>query len=163
MLFFPSQGSSQVLGVVDQSYSSVLGAGWAWANVTPFLVHFDKVLLGPSQMPDSLHWFLDSSQRQLIYVPLLHDCSHGRRIWGFLPCHLADITLSFENSELEGQNRLLIHTHPHHQRGGPALLSSQGQSVNTCSFASCTQLLSTVAWNALVDSMQKNGRGCIPT
>ena len=67
-------------------------------GVTHFPVYFDVVLPGSSQMQDSLNWFLDSSQSQLIYVLLLHDCSRERRIWGFLPCHLADITLSFENS-----------------------------------------------------------------
>lgn len=55
------------------------------------------------------------------------------------------ISLSVLKTLLEGQNCLLIHTHPHHKCQGSAHLSSQGQSVNTFSFASCTQLLNTVA------------------
>ena len=100
------------------------------------------VLLGSSQMQDSLNWFLDSSQRQLIYVLLLHDCSRGRRTWGFLHCHLADITLSFENPVLEGQNCLLIHTHPHCQCQGSTRLSSQGAECKyfqLCFLYSATQ------------------------
>lgn len=71
------------------------------------------------------------------------------------------ISLSFENSELEGQNRSSDPHSPPPSTLGPALLlSSQGQSVNT--FSLLPVITSTVAWNDS-DSMQKNGRGCIPT
>ena len=38
------------------------------------------------------NWFLDFSQRKLVHV-LLNQCfCGGRRIWGYLFHHLADIT-----------------------------------------------------------------------
>lgn len=115
-----------------------------------FPASFDVVLLGSSQMQDSLNWFLDFSQRQLVYVLLLSDCSHGRRmIWGFLLHYLADITLkelSFEYSMLEGQKRLLMDLPaptliPAVNARGLQTRPVEGQVVNIFSFAACTQLL----------------------
>ena len=122
-----------------------------------FPASFDVVLLGSSQMQDSLNWSLDFSQRQLIYVLLLSNCSHARRmIWGFLLHYLADITLkelSFEYSMLEGQNHLLMDLPastliPAVNARGLQTCPVKGQIVNIFSFAACTQLL-----NSAIDNM----------